>query len=422
MKAKSKILIVFILICIGSISIAFFNKYRCGKAEVTPKTPKIQAERKINTDFAKSASDFSVEIFKRTALSKENVSSSPLSAYIALGLTLNGADGNTKEALESVLNEYKLNDDELNLNYKYLIGNLTQNMGNTKFNIANSLWYSKDFKIKKEFVQKNQLYFNAEAYGINFGNKDVAKKINDWVKNKTNNLIDKLIDKVEPDAKMYLINTVCFKGKWKDPFKTKNTFKDDFKDESGNTKVKFMKNSVFINFIKTEKEEAVELPYDDNRFDFIAVMPASNINLNDYINSFDENTIKNMLGNMTGGEVTVMLPKFTSEFQMSLNDVLKSMGLDNLFNKNEADFSKMYYRANDIDNNLYISDIQHKTFVKIDESGTEAAAATEIKPKETLCRPTKDNIEIKFNRPFVYMIIDTKTSIPVFMGVMRNPS
>lgn len=210
---------------------------------------------------------------------------------------------------------------------------------------------------------------------------------------------------------MYLINTLYFKSMWKIKFEEKRTATDTFMLANGKKiKTTFMSSISEYKCLVNENEAGVLLPYDDDRFAFLVYMPGENIKLSDYIRNLNESTIKNIINKMKPDELNIILPKFEASYEADLIPCLRKMGLDIAFTPGKADFSKMGYCTD----SLYIGKIKHKTFLKLDESGTEAGAATSTK---TFGYPK----ELRFNRPFLYAIIDVNTNLPVFIGAMYDP-
>lgn len=424
-KLKSSILATAALICIAVVTVGIFSITQPAKAESTnlmkgiTKSPNIQTQGSLSDNFIKSTSSFSMELFKQTANTnkKGNVLISPASTYLALGLTLNGADGDTKKIMESALGKYGLTSDELNINYKTLMDGLTEKNGDTVISIANSIWYNKGFNVKRNFLQKNADYFNAGAYKLDFKDKNSVNAINAWIKGSTNNLIDKIVDEIPDKTVMYLINTVYFNGKWESPFDPQSTFKWNFKGENGTIKADFMVQQEKISYIQTKEEQAVLLPYKGGRFSFLAILPKENTDVRTYLQSFNENTIRTTISGMKQGVVALTLPKFNIGFDIKLNNVLKNMGLGNIFLKEEANFNKMGDTSH---GNIYVSEIEQKTFIKVGEKGTEAAAATTNVEMGISSVPSK--IVINFDHPFIYAIVDNKSGLPIFLGIMENPT
>lgn len=423
---KKGVLITTAVLCIIAVTIGIVSNTQLARAESTDlmkgikKSSNIKTQSSLSDNFIKSTSNFSVELFKQTAnnpKNKGNVLISPTSMYLALGLTLNGADGETKKVMEGALGKYGLTSSELNTNYKTLMDKLAGKKSDTVVNIANSIWYRQGFNVKKDFLQTNADYFGAAAYELDFNDKNAPNNINSWVKKNTNNLIDKMVDEIDDNSIMYLINTVYFNGKWETPFEAQGTFKGDFKTKSGIVKSDFMSQTNNVKYVQSKEKQAVALPYMDGRFSFLAILPAENTDVKTYLQSFDENTISNTLNEMKNGSIYLSLPKFNMDFEYSMKDELANMGLGNIFSIDEANFSKM---ADISKGNIFVSKVEQKAYIKVGEKGTEAAAATKVEMM-TGCA-VRPKAVIEFNRPFIYAIVDNKTGLPVFLGIMENPA
>jgi serine protease inhibitor len=380
------------------------------------KSNSVDVSNAVTDKFIKSTQSFSIELFKNSVQEGKNSLISPASVFLALGMTANGANGETLNSFNTVLGKYGMTLDELNKAYKAYSDELTKERGSTSLNIANSIWFRTDFTPKAEFLQNNADYFGAGARALNFSNKSSPDTINSWVKQHTNSKIDKVVNKIDPNDVMYLINTIYFNAKWEKPFDTEHrASKDNFYLSSGSTKTTmFMHLADNMDYIRGQNVSAVLLPYNDGRFAFLCILPDKGINLDEYIKTLNESTIPQLISQKTNTEMALTIPQFKASCDFELNDALKKMGLGIALDGGKADFSKMG-NAND---NLFISSVKHKTFLQVDELGTEAGAVTSVIMSKGV--PTIRQTMI-FNRPFIYAIIDTKTNIPLFLGLMENP-
>lgn len=333
-------------------------------------------------------------------------------------MTANGANGETLNAFINGLGKYGLTLDELNKAYKAYSDNLTKKRGSTVLNIANSIWFRDDFTPKAEFLQNNADYFGAGARKLDFNDKESANVINNWVKDNTNGKIDKIIEEIDPADVMHLVNTLYFNAKWEKPFDIGHKASTgNFYLSNGNTQTAtFMHLTDQMEYISSQKAAAVLLPYDDGRFAFLCILPDDDIKLNEYIKTLDERTIPELLSRKRHTEIAVTLPKFKTSGDFELKDALKNMGLGIAFDGSRADFSKM----GNASENLLISSVKHKTFLQVDELGTEASAATDVAVMKAsvVNEPTQT---IVFNHPFIYAIVDAQTNLPLFLGTMENP-
>lgn len=378
---------------------------------ITPQ--KVDTTSAMSDNFIKSTQNFSMNIFKASVKDGKNSLISPASLFLTLGMTANGTDKDTLNEFKKVLGKYCGTLDELNNGYKAYSDYICKKQGSTNLNIANSIWYdSKRFKPLNSFLQTNANYYNSGMMSINFNDKSSVDVINNWVKENTQNKIDKIVDKIDRDDVMFLVNAVCFNGKWQKSFdaslnKTAPFFLENGKSENAT----FMNSTGELNYFINNNTSAVMLPYDDDRFILLCILPNENIKLSDYIKTLNSNSILDIMNNKKHDNISISLPKFKTSFSTKLNDALKEMGLGKAFNAN-ADFSKMGSGS------LFISSVTHKTFFEVDENGTTVSASTKVEIRKQCALPYVFN----FNRPFIYSIIDTKTNIPLFIGAIENPN
>ncbi len=420
LKIFVSVLIVAVVLVGGSVT--FYNRYKnnplSGIAHAEDLMEGIKGEQvdlldSLTKEFTDSTSQFSIDMFKQLA-NEENAVYSPTPLYLALGLILNGAEGETKAQIEDALTKHGLDPEELNMYYKTLIEDLSQKDDGVELNICNSIWYSDKYEPNKEFLGKNKTYYGADAYMLDFNAPDAPKAMNNWISISTKGRIDKMVDNINPLDRMFLFSTIYFEGKWANPFKEKDTFSDTFYvDDSTNVTVDFMKMKKEIKNVKTDTEQAILLPYKGDRYAFVAILPDENTDVRDYISSMSKDSITDIVGAMNEREVTINLPKFEIEFGKNLNDELKALGMTDMFG-DLADFSGMSENGDD---DLYVEEVAQKTFIKVDEKSTIAASAVKINMALKSSMPEY----IVFNRPFVYAIFDTKTGLPIFLGILDNP-
>lgn len=353
--------------------------------------------------------DFGVDILKNSFGEDDNTLISPISVIYALGMTANGADGNTLSEMEDT---FGLSVDELNGYLNAYLKTLASSEG-AKFNIANSIWIREDENLKpsEDFLQKNKDYLDAKIYEAKF-NIDTAKEINNWVSDNTSGLIDSIIDEISDDAMMYLINALALTAEWESPYSEDQVIEDDFtKIYNEKEKTEFM-FSKLNSYIEGENETGFLKYYKDRKYAFAALLPNEDININDYVKSLNGEKVNSLLSEVEDKETLTTIPKFESEFSYILNDSLKSMGIKKAFSPEESEFSKMGA-------DLFISSIIHKTYISVHELGTEAGAVTAV-IMEATSMPMEEPKEVFLNRPFVYMIIDTENNVPLFLGTYNG--
>ena len=359
--------------------------------------------------------DFTWKMFKETSNNEGNIMISPPSVYFALAMTANGADGETKEEMLKALSSENIALDDLN---KGLCGWMNAISGGetVKLSIANSIWYRDDFKANKDFLHTNADYYSAAIQKLDFSRTSAVDTINKWVKDATNDKIDKIVEEIEDDVVMYLINAIYFNGDWKYQFSANDTREGDFNSPDKTVKTKYMSRRGDMYYLQSNGITGVLLPYVDEQFAFIGMLPEEGTTPRDLINNLSTLDLINLMKNKKEKEIELSIPKFESSYEDSLKDELSVLGMNIPFTPGIADFSKMGESGK---NDLSISNVKHKTYIKVDEKGTEAAAVTSV------VMPQSMPIELprlSFDRPFIYGIIDVTTGIPLFIGIMENPA
>jgi serpin B len=379
-------------------------------------TPQKVEKIELSEQFLQSTADFSVELFKKSYSKGQNSLISPMSVYLALGMTANGADGNTLKEFEALLGKKGINIKELSSYYNSVVVKLTNNQSN-KVSIANSIWYKDDesLKVKKDFLQTNGDYYNAAAYKADFSSTKTVQDINNWVKANTGNQIDKIIDKIDANTVMYLINALHFDAQWLEPYTKESVRKGNFKLAEDTTKSVDFMYSLESGYIKDNMAQGFIKPYKDGKYSFVALLPNEGVSIDRYVSTLNGESFINLFKNKSQDMVSAVLPKFKADYSIKLVEPLKQMGLNECFNDEKANFGKMVSSAK---GNLYVSDVLHKSFISVDTQGTKAGAATKVEMQTKGAPMTKS---INLNRPFVYSIIDNETKLPLFIGTMMNP-
>lgn len=371
----------------------------------------------LKEDFIQPTADFSVELFKSSYTKGENSLVSPTSVYLALGMTANGAKGNTLKEFEEILGKDGLGIKDLN-GYYYSLSKRFTDVKSGKVSIANSIWYRDDnlLSVKKDFLQNNANYYKAAAYKSDFSSKETVTDINNWVKNNTGNLIDKIIDEIEEDDIMFLINSVYFEDEWTVTYEKESVQEGEFKLEDGTRKkVDFMGSTENI-YIKDNKAQGFIKPYKSGKYSFVAILPNEGVSVDSYINSLSGENFISLMKSKSSQQVIASLPKFKASYKKQLKEPLKQMGLIDCFDPEKADFSEM---AKVEEANIFANDVLHKTFIRVDDLGTKAGAITEVQMKCRSAAPPENKVIL--DRPFIYAIVDNETNLPLFLGTMMNP-
>lgn len=367
--------------------------------------------------FAQSQMRLAVDLFQSSVLESkdENVLISPLSIQLALAMTANGADVNTKAEMEALLGgEISLED--LN-EYLYSYVNNLPSAEKYKLQIANSIWFRDDegrLQVEKGFLQKNADYYGAQAYKAVFDDQTL-KDINNWVKDHTDGMIDSILDQIDEDAVMYLINALVFDAEWQHVYDKSDVYKGKFTNIGGTEKQVDMMHSEETVYLQDENAIGFMKPYSGSKYNFAVLLPNEGVDIYEYIAGLTGESLMETLSTPQLGMVMATLPKFSYEYELTMNDVLKELGMPSAFSGDTADFSKMAHSSR---GNIYIGDVLHKTFISVDELGTKAGAVTKVQMNDESA-PMSEWV-VTLNRPFVYMIIDNKTNLPVFIGTVMD--
>ena len=357
--------------------------------------------------------EFALDLFRRVInFSKEtNVFISPLSVSIALGMTWNGAAGETKSEMENALKMGGMSVEEINEYYRIFQTTLPTIDPTTKLTLANSLWYRNGFQVKPDFLKVNIDYFDAYVRELDFSKAWAVDTINQWCAKKTNNLIPSVLDRIPEDAVMYLINAIYFKGIWRHQFDKKNTSQADFTNEAGKeVKVNMMFQKDTFDYAEDEKAQYLDMPYGNKAFSMTIILPKNGNTTADLLEYITANQWNRILQNLSMREVEVYFPRFSSKNKFLLNDPLIDMGMKLAFTDN-ADFSNI------ADENLFISRVLHNTYIEVTEEGTEAAAVTVVEIGYTSV-PMIPVFQV--NKPFLFVIRENSTGVILFIGKMGN--
>lgn len=363
--------------------------------------------------FIDNAADFAIKLFKQSADKNENSMVSPLSVMIALSMTANGADNNTLAQMEKLLGG-SLGIDDLNQYLSAYISRL-HNSKKAKMSIANSIWFhnqKKRLTVKDEFLKTNASFYNANIYSSPFDNSTL-KDINTWVSKKTDGLIKDILKEIPEDVVMYLINALVFDAEWQKIYNKNRVYEDTFHSNDGDQTVTMMRSKE-IKYLKDKKATGFIKPYADG-YSFVALMPNEGVAIEDYIKSLKGSSFIKTVSNPKEGVVNAAMPKFSSEYRLEMIEVLKALGMTDAFDGDTADFSRLGHSP---EGNLYVSNVIHKTYIKVDERGTKAGAATVVEVTPSSAKAEERYYTVTLDRPFVYAVIDNETNLPLFIGTV----
>ncbi len=353
------------------------------------------------------------EVLKQTP--GQNVTISPSSVAIALSMTYNGASGETKQAMAQALELQGLTLQEINQGNAALEAALENADPKVKLAIANSLWGRQGFQFRPEFLQQNRQFYGAEIATLDFGSPTAVRTINNWVSQRTEGKIPSIVDQLEPNDVLYLINAIYFKGNWTTQFDPGNTaLRPFFKLNETQEQHPFMSQTGNYRYAETDQFQAISLPYGDRRLSMVILLPKADSSLAELQRNLTPENWQRWMQQMRSREGSIQLPKFKQEFSIGLNDTLKSLGMGVAFDRNRAEFGGISNAQ------IYINKVQHKTFIEVNEEGTEAAAATSVGIGVTSA-PIDGPFQMVCDRPFFYAIRDNQTGSLLFMGTMVDP-
>lgn len=364
----------------------------------------------------KSDNSFSFNLFSKIPEDHQrNLMVSPLSISLALSMTLNGANGETKTAMQNTLGLQGLTPDEINQIYLDLVNALKNADPKVVLNIANSIWIRKGFPVLKSFTDVNKTYFDASVTNLDF-DQTALNTINNWVNTKTNGKIPTILESISADEVMFLINAIYFNGKWQYQFDPSKTANSDFTLTGGqNVSVPMMKIKEKFAYSEQTGYKALKIPYGRGKFNMVILLPDPGNTSESIASQMDRTKWETLTAALsTPVEIDVWFPKFQYSWDIELNQLLSSMGMAIAFSKTDADFSKI-----NADYQLFITKVKHKTFIKVDEEGTEAAAATSVGIGMTSM--PANPLEFHVDRPFIYAITEEDTGAILFLGKVENP-
>ena len=387
------------------------------------KTPKETKANKQSDKMAESVdqglvslnTDFALKIFKE--LSNEdkntNVFISPISISLAAAMAYNGAKNSTQQEIAETLEFKDYNIEGLNSSFKVLLSSMTDIDEMVQIYTGNSIWCKKDFSIEKDFTDLARNYYNASIYNEDFNNPDTAGKMNDWVSKATEGKISNIVSpQALKDAVMYLVNAIYFKGQWTDKFKAEDTKEDDFFLIDKNIKkVQMMANNKKYEYYEGDDFQMIRMPYGRGKAAMYVLLPNEGIGINDFTNSLSRDLLNKYISEAMITEAMLKFPRFNIEYgAKSLVEPLKNLGMVNAFSAEKADFSSIAPL-------MFISQIEHKAIIEVNEEGTVAAAASSIGMGATAVRP----VEFIVNRPFILLIRDDRTGNILFIGKILKP-
>ncbi|GLO67871.1 serpin family protein [Oceanobacillus kimchii] len=382
-----------------------------------PPTTKIDTSVLVN-DANQASNHLGFQTLQRLKGNEEdNIFVSPISIWLAVSMAYNGADGDTKDEMTNALQLGDIDLQTLNEHNASMMDQVS-NHDDVELNILNSIWLRPKFTFLEDFEQQV-----TESYNPELGPLTTKEPMNEWVSEKTNGKITNLIEKVDEDHVAFLLNATYFNGNWKYPFDENNTDNGSFNlDESSITEVPFMSLDEKLFYWENDEFQLVALPYgEEGNIQMEVFLPNESIRLQEFVNKLTLEDWQNWRESMQETVGSLKMPKFSLEYESELQDFFQALGMEKAFDQNIADFSNMIDPAQ-LRGNLYISKIMHKTFLEVDERGTEAAGATSVEMKEESAIISPAPFQMEINRPFLLTISDNETDTILFMGMIHEPT
>ncbi len=363
-----------------------------------------------------SSANFGIDLVNKVAefeTKKENWMISPLSVTIALAMTYNGANGETKKAMEKTLKFKGIDINEINANLKDLIEKLTSVDKRVELDIANSIWYRQNFTVIPDFIKVNKDFYDAEVSELDFSSPAAKDIINKWVADKTDDKIETIIKEIDGSVIMYLINAIYFKGEWKYSFNPKDNYKGTFYCKDGSNKsTEMMKLKANFRHFGNKDISLLEMPYGQGNWVIDMVIPNNNKSIEEIMKALTADEWNLWIKSLSKpAETAVHLPPFKFDYEIELIKCLDALGMGIAFGLS-ADFTKINSGGG-----LYISKVKHKTFIELNEKGTEAAAVTAVE----LRKNSAVGNSFYFNKPFMFAIREVSTNTIAFIGKVGKP-
>lgn len=360
---------------------------------------------------------FSFQIFTEITQNEDagnNVFISPLSMYYALAMAAAGSDTETRAEFEALLGWDNQTEEEVLDVMKNLHTELMPHKDKLTLAIANSLWQRNGFPVFDTYKNTIHEYFDAEIHSLDFNHPQAVETINQWIETETQGLIPDMLDQISPDAVMYLINAIYFKGDWKYVFEPDDNLQAPFyKADGSSATVTYMNQKTHLNYLKNDLFTAVQLPYTDSSYCMTLLLPEPEVGIDGLLPVLNAENWTSWTKAYEMSEVTVALPKFKFAFGLrNINQELNDLGLVSAFNPIAADFSKI------TDHQINMSRVLHKAFIEVNEKGSEAAAATVVEFEYTSNDGQKT---LSLNRPFVFAIEHKPTQTLLFVGKVAFP-
>lgn len=404
--------------------ISLFLFFACDKEDGGSKIVTKQREEIVLTrtegEIVESNNLFAFNLYREIHtqnVSHANMFISPLSASIAFAMLNNGASGSTQEEIQEILGFSDYEAKDINVLFQKMLEAAIDIDPQVTIETANAVWIQSDFPVLDSFAGTNKEHFDAEVKNVDFRDVSALRMINNWTSDKTHGKIPYFLDEVSSDMQFLLMNALYFLGEWHNPFNTKDTKSEPFTN-ANKTKVNvpMMNNRFKTYYSENELYSMVNLPYGNGAFQMMVILPHENIDLSTVITALDADNFMETARQGYSREVILKFPRFKSEYEIDLIEVLKAMGLHDPFDPLKADLSSL---ASLSDVPLYVTMVKQKATIEINEKGTEAAAVSGVGGKPTSAAPATP-VNFYVDRPFLYLIRELSTGTIFFMGEVNN--
>lgn len=406
-----------------SLIVACCILFSCDNSTQVEENPVVPREVKPQSEVMDRGNAFAFSIFKECYKNKpgQNTFVSPMSISLALGMTANGAVGETQKEMHTLLGLEGKSVAEINSAYEKTIASLTAADTTATLNIANSIWFPTGYSVKPSFINQNIKSFGAEIYEKDFSTNEIVDTVNDWVSEKTKGKIPTVLEKLfwNPRTRMLLINTLYFKGDWSYPFDSTLTKEEAFyKSSNEQAMCKMMHNEASLRYYyENDDYQMVELDYKGRNYAMNIFMPKSG-DIDGFTERFDAQEWYNGTSFAKKCIVDLKLPRFKVQSDFELKSIFQSMGVPLPFSPLQADFSAITEAEQ-----LYIGKALHKTYINADEIGTEAAGVTVMEGESMgpKVKPVYENKTMHVNKPFLFTIRHNETKTILFVGMVNSP-
>jgi len=392
-----------------------------GDDQVNERSPR-SANLKVEPKLVTAVNDFGLRLYRELAAKPGNVFLSPTSVQLALGMAFNGARGTTKDGMATALGYGTMSLDEVNKANSELLALLANPDPKVDLFIANAVWAKQGVTYDAGFMQRCKDSFLAEPMTVNFASPEAAGTINDWVKQHTRDKIPQIVTaEAIKDAIMVLTNAIYFKGGWTDEFPASATKDASFTTGEGKqVTVPMMARSARMEYVENEQFQMVRLPYQGQFVGMYVLLPMQGVTLKDCMAKATAASWKEWTDAMMPRQGQLKLPRFKTEYATSLKDSLTALGMADAFDTSKADLNGIL-PPGATNERVFISDALHKTYLSVDEQGTEAAAATAVIMGITSAPPPSEPFQMTVDRPFLLAIADKPTGVILFLGSISNP-